>query len=118
MSSSVRRGLDALADATQAAIIILADQPGLSTALLERLVERHAGTEALIVAPWYAGRFRNPVLFDCRLFAELRQQTGDRGGRLLLRKYHEEIAAVRPSDLSEVIDVDTWDEYQDWISNH
>ena len=49
-----------------AAIFLLADQPGVTPALIHALVQRHRETLAPVVAPRYRGQRGNPVLFDRR----------------------------------------------------
>ncbi|MGD8626447.1 MAG: nucleotidyltransferase family protein, partial [Anaerolineae bacterium] len=87
MSSSLRAGLEALRPEVEAALIVLADQPGLTPGLLHKLVDHYRATQAPIVAPFYGGRRGNPVLFDRELFPELGDVAGDRGGRQLLGRY-------------------------------
>jgi molybdenum cofactor cytidylyltransferase len=97
-SRSVRAGLSALqaesAGALDAVVFLLADQPGISPALLEALVARHRATLAPIVAPRFAGRRGNPVLFDRRTFPEFDSLTGDIGARPILQAHAHEIAWV------------------------
>jgi len=116
LSSSVRCGLDALGPEIQAVVFVLADQPGLTARLLRRLVAAYAETGAPIVAPAYRGRLGNPVLFDKALFDALGAQTGDKGGRDLLRRYREQVATVAVEDPREIWDLDTPEDYQEWLS--
>lgn len=115
LSSSLRCGLDALAPAVRAAVFVLADQPGITVRLLERLVAAYADTRAPIVAPAHQGQWGNPVLFDRSLFAELRSQTGDKGGRELLWKYRGRVATVAVEDVRELWDLDTPEDHQRWL---
>jgi len=116
LSSSVRCGLDALRPEIQAVVFVLADQPGLTARLLRRLVATYVETGAPIVAPAYRGRLGNPVLFDRALFDALRAQTGDKGGRDLLRCYREQVATVPVKDPRDLRDLDTREDYQEWLS--
>lgn len=112
LSSSVRAGLRALHPETQAALLVLGDQPALTTDLLRVLVDRYLATEAPIVAPYYQGQRGNPVLFDRALFAELSAVEGDRGGRALIDRYREQVARVDVQDASVIIDVDSPQDYE------
>jgi len=60
--ASLRCGLAALADETEAAVVVLADGPMLSPAAIDRVVEawREFGTE--VVAASYGGERGHPVL--------------------------------------------------------
>jgi molybdenum cofactor cytidylyltransferase len=112
MSSSLRTGLGALRQDIDAALIVLADQPGLTAGLLQSLVARYETTRALIVAPFYRGRRGNPVLFDRALFAELLAVEGDQGGRTLLARYPDALERVVVDDAAVLLDIDTRQDLQ------
>jgi molybdenum cofactor cytidylyltransferase len=112
MASSLRVGLQAVRSELQAAIVILADQPSLSPDLLHLLVGRWRVTGAPIVAPFYRGRRGNPVLFDRVLFADLKQVTGDQGGRVIITKHQDRLERVDVEDPAVVADVDTRQDYE------
>jgi molybdenum cofactor cytidylyltransferase len=95
MSTSLRAGLDAVQPATEAALVALADQPGVDADIVDRLVERYRADRSAIVAPVYRGGVRgNPVLFDRSLFGELRAVTGDEGGRAVIARDPGRVALV------------------------
>ncbi len=111
MSTSVRVGIRALRADIGAVLVILADQPALTPKLVQLLVERYRATEAPIVAPFYRGQRGNPVLFDRSLFPELLSIQGDRGGRMIITRYDEQMERVECHDPGVVQDVDTLDDY-------
>jgi molybdenum cofactor cytidylyltransferase len=111
MSSSMRAGLRALGPEIQAVLLVLADQPALTTDLLQLLVARYRATGAPITAPYYRGQRGNPVLFDRALFSELLAVEGDRGGRPLLARYREQVERVKVEDPAVVMDVDSPQDY-------
>jgi molybdenum cofactor cytidylyltransferase len=112
MSDSLKTGLDALRPEIQAALIVLADQPGLTADLLQSLITRYQSTQARLVAPYYQGRRGNPVLFDRVLFQELRAVDGDRGGRDILQQHRDSIEQVDVDTPSVLMDVDTFEDYE------
>lgn len=112
MSTSVRAGMEALRPEIEAALLVLADQPGLTIDALEALVEAYRATRAPIVAPYYRGRRGNPVLFARSLFADLGQVEGDQGGRALLVRHEQEVARVDLDDVAILLDVDTRQDYE------
>jgi molybdenum cofactor cytidylyltransferase len=109
-STSIRAGLNALAPETDAAIFVNADQPFLTSAVLDAIVQRYRETAEAIIAAEYAGRRGSPVLFDRKHFDELMRLTGEQGGRELLAQYP--IARVEFADARLGVDVDTLEEYQ------
>jgi molybdenum cofactor cytidylyltransferase len=116
LSTSLRAGLDALRPDTHAALLILADQPGLSTELICRLVDCYRAGRARLVAPFYGERRGHPVLFDRTLFDELRAAKGDSGGREVVASYAAEMERVEIQDAAVLDDIDTWADYQRALS--
>ena len=105
-STSVQSGLRA-AGAVSAAIFLLADQPRVSSALLDALIATHRRTLAGIVRPRYNGQPGAPVLFDRALFGELMALRGDTGGRAIVRAHPREVVYVDWADAEAAIDVDS-----------
>jgi len=112
MSSSMRGGLRVLRPEIQAALLVLGDQPALTTDLLQLLVARYRATGAPIVAPLYRGQRGNPVLFDRALFSELLAVEGDRGGRLLIVRHKEQVEWVEVDDPAVIMDIDSPQDYK------
>ncbi len=111
-STSLRAGIAALSPQTEAAMILLADQPLVNPAILQQLIHAWHATGRPIVAPVYHGQRGNPVLFARSLFAELLAVTGDQGGREILQRHAQEIELVPIADSDAAQDLDTWQEYQ------
>ena len=113
ISSSIRTGVSALPGAVDAALFIPSDQPLLTSAFLQDLVQRYEETGKSIVIPRTAeGQNGNPVLFDCQFFHELSHLSGDAGGRRLFDKYSDDITYL-PADISVLMDVDTPEAYKE-----
>jgi molybdenum cofactor cytidylyltransferase len=111
-SRALVRGVRALPAETAAAVIGVADQPLLTGQVVGDIVAAHRSTGARLVAPRYAGRRGNPVLFERSLFLELLEVTGDQGGRPLLERYRDEIVWVDVPDARLGADVDTLDDFE------
>jgi molybdenum cofactor cytidylyltransferase len=112
MSTSMRAGLGAVWPEIEAVVLVLADQPALTSDLVRTLVARYQATRALIIAPFYQGQRGNPVLFDRALFAELLAVEGDRGGRLLIVSHQEQVERVEVDDPAVIMDIDTRQDYE------
>ena len=107
MSSSIRAGIDAAADA-DAALILLADMPWVTSAHINALLEAFAPHEGPdIRVPTFAGRRGNPVLWSRAFFSSLRALEGDRGGKALLERHATDVREVPMTDDGVLRDVDT-----------
>jgi molybdenum cofactor cytidylyltransferase len=123
MSTSLRAGLQALTGSNArteqqhigGAIILLGDQPLITSSIIDALIATRQTTGKRIVAPLYNGKRGNPVLFSADLFPELAAVTGDEGGRRVIERHREEIATVEVEDAQASFDVDTWEAYQQVI---
>ena len=112
LSSSVQAGLSAVKPQISAALFVLADQPGVTTEVIAKIIKRYRETRAPIVVPTHRGRRGNPVLFDRSLFAELMEVKGDRGGRQLIAEHRDELEEVEVETEAIFTDIDTADDYQ------
>lgn len=108
-STSIRAGLNALSPSIDAAVFINADQPLLTSQVVNAIVQRYRENDAPIIVPYYAGKRGSPVLFNRKYFSELARLQGEQGGRELLAKYPSE--RVEFVDAIYGIDVDTFEEY-------
>ena len=112
LSTSVRAALLAVGPDYDAALFLLADQPFVTTGLIDRLLEAFAATGRPIVRPILEGRAGNPVLFSARLFPELLGETGDRGGRDVVRRHAGEVCLVAVDDRMACLDIDSLEDYE------
>jgi molybdenum cofactor cytidylyltransferase len=107
---SVSVGVRSLPKDTPAAMFLLADQPFVSSRLVQALVEDFAQNKAVITAPRVDGKRGNPVLFDRETFGDLVELSGQRGGRELFQKYHPQW--MEWLDGRILLDVDTPEDYE------
>jgi molybdenum cofactor cytidylyltransferase len=103
MSHSLRLGFTALPAASEAAMILLGDQPTVAPEHIRALVG--ARGEKPIVATHAAGRLAAPVLVERSHFAVVQEPGGDIGLRDILTAHPEWVLAVEVS--AHAPDVDT-----------
>lgn len=113
MSTSIHAGLRALEPSTDAAIIVLADQPFVSPQTLNRLADEYRTKKAAAVVPTYHGARGNPVLVDKSLFPEMLELRGDIGFRAIFQKDPDSILKVPVDDVGIVTDIDTREDFDD-----
>lgn len=111
-ASSIRAALDALPSQIDAAIFINADQPLLTSTVIDQIIQRYRESEASIVVPTYAGKRSSPVLFRRAYFEALRALHGDEGGRDLIARNIDRVERVEFEDARLGTDVDTIEEYE------
>lgn len=111
-STSVIAGLWAANAASEGVMFLCGDQPLVRPELINALIEKFEDTSAWIVAPSFHGEARNPILFRRKLFPELLQLTGDRGGRPLLDKHKRKTALVEWPDELPFLDIDVREDYE------
>jgi len=110
MGTSVRAGVSALGDDVDGALIALGDMPWVSADVIDRLVAAFSPDEEVsIYIPMYGQKRGNPVLWGAQRFAELRELSGDVGGKVLFQRHPEAIRYVDVESAGVNIDVDTPD---------
>lgn len=112
MASSIKAGVEALAGAEPdacAAVLLLCDQPHLTSEIISGLVKAQRDTGSPVVASTYGGGFGVPALFSRTLFAELARLEGAAGAKQLIKRHASE-AHFLPFPSGEV-DVDTPDDF-------
>lgn len=108
MGSSLRLGLDSLTGTgTDAALVLLVDQPGVGAVAVNRVRAVCRSTESLAAAS-YEGRRGHPVLFGAEHWAGVAASAeGDQGAREYLRTRADRITLVECGDIADPADIDT-----------
>lgn len=91
-------------------ILMVCDQPYVTTFLIDELIRVHRNTGKLIVTCSYGETFGPPALFHKSVFKELMELTGDVGARSIIKKYPGEVEFVPFPE--GITDVDTEADYQ------
>lgn len=113
-STSLQAGLTWLRGQSPqaAAMFIPADQPWLSSQLLDRLIAAWQQCSQPILLPRFSnGQRGNPAIFSPSLFPQLMQIKGDVGGRPLLQAHPELIAYLDLEDRAVLLDIDDEADY-------
>jgi len=107
MSTSIQAGLRAVSSDARAALIVLADQPFIKSAVIDQLISEYQKSGASIILPVYKGFRGNPVLIDRSLFNEMMEISGDIGCRSLFGLHSDKIRKLPVEDIGVLIDIDT-----------
>ena len=110
MGTSIRIGVEKLAENSDLIIILLADQPFISKVLLQNMLQSYAKTQNPIVSCIYSNTLGVPILFDKSVFFELLKLNGDKGAKSFLHLYKNRISTI---DFPEaIVDIDTLEDVE------
>ena len=111
MGASLSAGIAAVPPAAIAAVVVLADMPLVTTAMIAELVRRYRSGTAALVASEYGGVHAPPTLYDRALLPELAAAAGHGCGKHVLARLRAE-AVVVPWPEGALTDLDLPADYQ------
>jgi len=109
IASSIRLGLESLPKETQAASLMVCDQPFVTSGLLAGLIAKCTAAKPIAAAA-YGGTLGVPACFDRSIFPELLKLQGDSGAKSVIRRDASRTAALPFPDAS--IDIDTLSDFK------
>ncbi|MBA2273102.1 MAG: nucleotidyltransferase family protein [Actinobacteria bacterium] len=83
-STSLRAGLDACDRACEAAAVLVGDQPGLTTEMIDKVIRAYVMGDAQVARAMFEGAPGHPVIVDRALWSAWRTVAGDNGWRDLV----------------------------------
>ena len=109
-ATSLAAAIHALDDESEAAVILMADQPGVTSDVICALVERFRATRRQVVRAMYEDG-PGPSLLSREIYAEAGHLHGDVGARILIASHPEwveevEVEGRAPLDVDEPADLD------------
>ena len=108
LSTSLRRGIEALPRDVDGAVVCLGDMPRVSPTVIDRLIEAFEQAPGdVICVPTFRGKRGNPVLWARRYFAYMQDLRGDVGARHLIGEFSDCVHEVPMDDDGVLTDVDT-----------
>jgi molybdenum cofactor cytidylyltransferase len=111
--SSLLRGLDEIEDPLlEAMLVTLVDVPLVSPDTIRALVRAWRESEAAIVRPAQGEAHGHPVLFDRRLFEELRHADLRTGAKPVVHAHAHELINLAVSDEGAFVDLDVPADYE------
>lgn len=119
LSSSISVGLNCaleLNPQTEAVVLVLCDQPYLTTAILNEIINKHINSDKPIVNCQYSYTNGPPTLFHKRMFSHLRDLESSHGAKSVVSKFIQEVASIEFPNGH--IDIDTRTDYTNFIFNY
>jgi molybdenum cofactor cytidylyltransferase len=104
-ATSLAAGLHAVSDDSEAAVVLLADQPGVTTEEVIALIDGFRRSRRQIVRLRYADG-PGPAMLSREIYAEAGHLSGDVGARVLIASHPEWVEEV-PIDRLAPQDIDT-----------
>ena len=115
MATSLISGLSMLNLQEGFIMVVLGDQPLVSSATYNRLISAAKEAGKGIIVPVYQKKRGNPILIHSSYVPEILHFAGDVGGRELLKRYPLDIFEVAVSDSGVTANVNTLEEYHRYI---
>jgi len=116
--TSVHCGLASLKDRYDGVIIALGDQPALSVADINYLIDAyHNRSSGEVIVPTYTGERGNPIIISDNCRADILAGTRNLGCRRFIEKNPELICKVEMPNPGVVIDLDTPQQYEDYCES-
>ena len=111
-ASSLRAGADALADDTEAVLVLAVDQPRPHD-VIARLVDVHRLSGSLITVPSFEERRGHPPVLDGSLLPELREVSEQtRGLRAVIAAHEEDLSELAFETSVVLLDINDPQEYE------
>ncbi len=108
MGNSLKVGLSHLTKGNQnlaAIVIMVCDQPLITSSHLKKLIQKYMDSKSSIVASYYSGVAGVPSLFDNTLFSKLLSLGDDEGAKKIIQQRPDLVTTI---DFPEgAIDIDT-----------
>jgi molybdenum cofactor cytidylyltransferase len=116
MGSSIKTGLNYLLQSgaeLDAVILMVCDQPALTSEHLLKLVQKFEEKQAAIIASAYDNSSGVPALFGRSFFSNLLLLSDDHGAKKIIQQFPRQVETVEFPKGS--IDLDTEEDYQDYL---
>lgn len=112
MLSSLQTAVRALPSYISAVLVVLADQPLVTAAMMDQLLVAYWQMQGELIAPTYQGQRGNPVLIGRRFFAELLDLPPGAAPRHLLQRHADALHLVPMPDDAALLDLDDYEAYE------
>ncbi len=109
-AASVKCAVRNLGEDVDAALFMVADKPGVSTALINQAIDQFQQDHPLILYVRTQSDRGHPIIFDRSLFGELLNLEGDPVGDELIARHRDRVCELE--DSADQIDINTEKDYR------
>lgn len=114
ISYSIKAGLDLIDAKDEYQIMfVVADQINLNYLTLDKMLNNYNNSSYTLASLKCHDKVGNPTIFDCCYVDELKQLTGDNGGRVVLNKHLNECLFYQIDNDKELFDIDALKDLDD-----
>ncbi|MDH5466802.1 MAG: nucleotidyltransferase family protein [Candidatus Aminicenantes bacterium] len=117
MLSSVKCGFKAVPEGTRAVLVVLGDQPRISSGIINQLIEAYKKTGKGIVLPVFERERGHPVIIDMKYKEEVENLRPDIGLRGTVYSHPEDILEVEVDTPAVIQDIDYESDYERELKN-
>jgi molybdenum cofactor cytidylyltransferase len=119
LSSSIRVGLQAIDVASQAVLLVMGDQPLVSSDTMNKLIGTYQGHRwnKGIVVPIHRGRRGHPVIMDLKYKDDMMALDGDIGCRQILDNYPQDVLEIEVDTGAILQDIDIPEDFAHLLRN-
>lgn len=110
LATSLAAGVASVANVADGILLMLADQPLITTGHLESLVRAWHSSPDSICASAYADTVGPPVIFPRRHFNDLMELRGDRGAKAVIDMNRDQVVTIQFEDAA--VDIDRPDDLE------
>lgn len=111
MLSSIIVGLEKMPKEVEAVVLVLGDQPGISTSVIDLLIVGYRLKGKGLVLPVFQGKRGHPILFDLKYREEIKALNPEIGLKQLMQLHREDILEIPVNEPGIVADLDTPNDY-------
>jgi molybdenum cofactor cytidylyltransferase len=116
MSTSIKRGIEAISKEAHACLIALVDQPQIGPDVINRVIEAYDKNKPLIVRPAYKGKNGHPIILDLKLRDEILAIDPAQGLKQVARAHSSEAICIEVFTDAVLMDFDFPEDYQRILS--
>jgi molybdenum cofactor cytidylyltransferase len=95
------------AESATSYMFLVGDQPLLTSAIIDKLIQEYKKTKSTILVPFYNGKKGMPMIISSIFKEELLKVEGDKGGRDIVKNNIDIVRKVYFRDEEAGIDIDT-----------
>ena len=114
MLRSVRCGLRVLPEDCEAVLVVLGDQPGVTSDLIDALIQKFRAGQHAIIVPRCRERRGHPLLFAARFRDEVLTHHESVGLQGLLAAHPQQVGEIEVASAEMLVDMDTPEDYERW----